>query len=86
MTSLTLKDVPEEVMTRLRQRAEWERRSLNQQAIRLLEEALIKERPSFMDAYGAFIERYGPSPLAGNALGGLRRDEPERASPFEEDG
>ena len=86
MTSLTLKDIPDEVMTRLRQRAERERRSLDQQAIRLLEEALIEERPSFMDAYGAFIEQYGPSPLVGDELADLRRDEPERASPFEEAG
>lgn len=40
MPSLTLKGIPETLLERLRNRAKTERRSLNQQAIRMLEEAL----------------------------------------------
>ena len=40
MASLTLKGLPETLLERLRNRAKEERRSLNQQAIRMLEEAL----------------------------------------------
>jgi plasmid stability protein len=43
MASLTLKNVPEPTLTRLRDRAREERRSLNQQALHLLEEALRME-------------------------------------------
>ena len=45
MASITLKNVPEAVLVGLRAVAEAERRSLNQQAIVLLEEALDKQSP-----------------------------------------
>lgn len=40
MSSLTLKNVPEALLDELRERATSERRSLNQEALHLLEEAL----------------------------------------------
>lgn len=40
MSSLTLKDVPDDLLERLRERARHERRSLNREAIILLEHAL----------------------------------------------
>ena len=46
MASLTLKNVPEPMLTRLRARAQEERRSLNQEALYLLEEALRTEGTS----------------------------------------
>ena len=82
MPSLTLKGIPEEIMTRLRRRAEAERRSLNQQAIRLLEEALADVRPGFMDLYASFLAQEGPSPLEGDEVDGLRSLEEGRPSPF----
>ncbi len=42
MTSLTLKNVPDKLMKALRKAAEGDRRSLNQEAMHLLEEALGK--------------------------------------------
>ncbi len=50
-------------MVRLRWLAEKERCSLNQQAIRLLERALDEKRPNFNEAYEAFVQNHGPSPL-----------------------
>ena len=86
MPSLTLKGIPDRVMDRLRQRADAERRSLNQQAIRLLETALDDARPSFADAYRGFVQAHGPSPLDDDAFdetfGGLRDQTPGRPSPF----
>ncbi len=43
MPTLTLRDVPAEVLNRLRRRAAEERRSLNQEAIHLLDLALRAE-------------------------------------------
>ncbi len=90
MPSLTLKGIPDRVMDRLRQRADDERRSLNQQAIRLLEMALDDARPSFDDAYRGFVQAHGPSPLDDDAFaetfGGLRDQTPGRPSPFADGG
>ncbi len=44
MPTLTIRDLPAEVLERLRRRAAEERRSLNQQAIYLLDLALRSER------------------------------------------
>ena len=89
MASLTLKGIPDDMMRRLRERAEAERRSLNQQAIRLLETALDEARPSFTEAYEAFLKKYGPSPLDDasfdEAFEGLRSREMGRPSPFEDE-
>ena len=86
MPSLTLKGIPDRVMDRLRQQADAERRSLNQQAIRLLETALDDARPSFADAYQGFLQAHGPSPLDDEAFdetfGELRDRTPGRPSPF----
>ncbi len=43
MASLTLKDLPETLLDQLRKKARLERRSMTQQAIVLLEEALIHQ-------------------------------------------
>lgn len=86
MPSLTLKGVPDDVMDRLRRRADAERRSLNQQAIRLLETALDDARPGFADAYRGFLQAHGPSPLDDEAFdeafGGLRDRTTGRPTPF----
>ena len=88
MPSLTLKGVPDRIMNRLRERADAERRSLNQQAIRLLETALDDARPSFADAYRGFVQAHGPSPLDDDAFdqafGDLRDPTPGRPAPFAE--
>ncbi|NBB87372.1 MAG: plasmid stability protein [Bacteroidetes bacterium] len=78
MAALTLKGIPEDVMDRLRELAEVERRSLNQQAILLLERAVAEQPASFGTAYRQFRERHGPSPLEEGDFHGLRSDDPER--------
>jgi len=85
MPSLTLKGIPADVLDKLRSMAENERRSLNKQAILILERAVSPTGVGFAAAYEAFTSRHGPSPLADEDLSGLR----ERASgtrdvPFEE--
>lgn len=89
MTSLTLKGIPDDVMERLRERAKHERRSLNQQAIYLLEQALEAERPSFSDAYESFLQKHGPSPFTDAEVDaifeGVRDQGTGRPSPFEDE-
>jgi len=85
MASLTLKKIPEDVMERLRSVAEKERRSLNQQAIRLLETALEHTRPSFTEAHEAFVCKNGPPPFDDDFFEGLRSREIGRPSPFEDE-
>ncbi len=46
MPTLTLKGIPEELHERLRQQAERHRRSMNSEAITILEQALMPARPS----------------------------------------
>lgn len=78
MPSLTLKSIPDELMDRLRRLADEERRSLNQQAILLLEEALEKRPRPFSELYDQFLKSYGPSPLDPEDLDGLRDRSPGR--------
>ena len=78
MASLTLKGIPEPLMERLRRLAEQERRSLNQQAIRLLEQSLMPKRPTFGEAYDTFIRERGPSPLHDDDLTNLRSSDQGR--------
>lgn len=86
MPSLTLKKIPARVMERLRSLADQERRSLNQQAILLLERALDEQRPSFTEAHEAFLRKHGPSPFDDASFDavfeGLRSQEMGRPSPF----
>ena len=84
MPSLTLKKIPDDVMERLRNLAEQERRSLNQQAILLLERALQEQRPSFREAHKAFVRKHGPPPFDDDFFEGLRSRERGRPSPFED--
>lgn len=72
MPALTLKGIPEDVLGRLRELADKERRSLNQQAILLLERALAEEPQSFKTAYRRFREEKGPSPLESDEFTDLR--------------
>jgi len=78
MAALTLKGIPEEVMERLRALADTERRSLNQQAILLLERAVAEQPASFGTAYEQFREQRGPSPLNDEDLDRLRSEDPGR--------
>ena len=74
MTTLTLKQVPPELLEQLRALAERERRSVNQQAIVLLEQALAKPRPTFAEAYAKFRKKVGTIPPGtAEALEGLRQ-------------
>lgn len=59
MPTLTLKGISDEVMDRLREMADRERHSLNQQAILLLERALAEQPTSFEDAYRRFRKARG---------------------------
>lgn len=90
MPSLTLKGIPADLMARLRGRADAERRSLNQQAIRLLERALDDPRPSFTEAHQAFVQSHGATPFDDDAFeatfSGLRSRETGRPSPFDAPG
>ena len=78
MPALTLKGVPEAVMDRIRELADTERRSLNQQAILLLERAVAEQPGSFGTAYRRFRARRGPSPLTEGDLDDLRNPAPGR--------
>lgn len=84
MPSITIKGVPDDLMNRLRTLADEERRSMNQQAIRLLEEALESRRPAFSDVYRSFVAEHGPSPLEDFDVQGLRSLDTGRPSPFAE--
>lgn len=50
MPTLTLKGVPEEVHERLKEQAQRHRRSMNSEAIVILEQALMPTRPSAEEA------------------------------------
>ena len=79
MPTLTLKQLPTELLERLRDDALRERRSLNQHAIHLLEEALGSRRPGFAEAYRDFLASNGPPEEANHAaLQGLRSSDEGR--------
>jgi len=78
MAAVTIKGIPDDVMDRLKTLAETERRSMNQQAIILLERALSEEPQSFDESYRRFEERHGPSPLAAGDLDDLRSSDSGR--------
>lgn len=61
MPSLTLKNLPAELLERLRERAEEERRSLNQQAIHILERALHDQAYAEAEAQAAEWRALGGS-------------------------
>ena len=84
MSAITVKGIPEDLMERLRALAEEERRSMNQQVICLMEEALQARRPSFTERYEAFLKKHGPSPLREEDFEGLRSHDTGRPSPFED--
>lgn len=73
------KGIPDEVMDRLRDLADKERRSLNQQAILLLERALAEQPTSFEEAYRRFRGARGLSPLKPDDLEGLRSTDTGRS-------
>ena len=81
MPSLTLKGLPDDLLDRLRARAEGQRRSLNQEAIRILETALRTPEPSLLDAHRAFVERHGPLPVSPDIFENLRDPDPGRVPP-----
>lgn len=72
MASITLKGIPDTLKERLEELADRERRSLNQQAILLLERALAEEPTGFERAYRQFRDEHGPSPLEKGDLNDLR--------------
>ena len=52
MPSLTIKNIPDELLDRLREVAERERRSITQQVLYMLEEALSPEGRTTHSAWG----------------------------------
>ena len=79
MASITLKGLPDELKDRIQEMADRERRSLNQQAIYLLERAAREEPTGFERAYRRFREKRGASPLKEGDLSGLRSEEEGRS-------
>jgi len=75
MATITLKGVPNKLKERLQVLAGREGRSLNQQAISLLERAVRKEPTGFDRAYQHFREKQGESPLEEGNLHSLRSQE-----------
>lgn len=76
MSTLTLKQVPDSLLERLRAEAQRQRRSVNQQALYLLEQTLERSRPSFGAALTRFLEEEGPPDArAATALTGVRSRE-----------
>jgi hypothetical protein len=78
MASITLKGLPDSLKEQIEEMADRERRSLNQQAIYLLERAVREEVESFGRTYRRFRENRGPSPLEEKDLEGLRSEESGR--------
>ena len=64
MAALTLKGIPDHTLARLRELAASQRRSLNQQAIYVLERA-AREQDGFASAYSSFLERRADLPADG---------------------
>lgn len=79
MASITLKGLPDELKDRIQEMADRERRSLNQQAIYLLERAAREEPTGFERAYREFQATHAPSPLKAGDLSGLRSEEDGRS-------
>jgi plasmid stability protein len=75
MATITLKGVPDKLKERLQVLADREGRSLNQQAIYLLERAVREEPTEFDRAYQRFREKQGESPLEEGDLNDLRSEE-----------
>ena len=78
MASITLKGLPEALKNRIQEMADRERRSLNQQAIYLLERAVRENPEGFGQAYRRFRKKRGSSPLEEGDLSGLRSGEEGR--------
>lgn len=78
MASLTLKGIPEELLEELRADAERERRSLNQQAIYMLEQALLRRRRSFLERLEDFYDSHGRPEEGGTEWDDVRSDETGR--------
>ncbi len=79
MATLTLKQVPDELLDRLRKAAARQRRSLNQQTIYILEQALTTQRSPFLEALDAFFREEGrPDDDTSAALTDLRSDDAGR--------
>ena len=75
MGTITLKGVPDKLKERLQVLAGREGRSLNQQAIYLLERA-VRENPTGFDrAYQRFRKKQGDSPLGEGDLNDLRSEQ-----------
>jgi plasmid stability protein len=79
MASLTLKNIPEPVLERLRERAASDRRSLTQEILFLLEEALA--RPA---GRATLEERARSQARAWSALAGRWRSDREPAEEIDE--
>ncbi len=76
MATLTLKQVPDELLDRLREVAREQRRSVNQHTIFLLERALVSQRPSFLEALNSFYLAEGlPDESTEDAMADLRTRE-----------
>ncbi|MFT5514871.1 MAG: plasmid stability protein [Rhodothermales bacterium] len=58
MSSLTLKNLPTGLLERLRKRADSEHRSINRQAIAILEAALPEDEASFGIRLAAFLDKW----------------------------
>ena len=78
MASLTIKGIPTDLMERLRELADRERRSLNQQAIVILEQALV-DRPLFSELYEGFLKQHGSPLLEDHDLEGVRTGDTGRS-------
>ena len=74
MATIALKGVSDKLKERLQVLADREGRSLNQQAIYLLERAVREEQTGFDRAYQRFREKQGESPLEEGALSGIRSE------------
>ena len=90
MASLTLRNVPERVLARLRRRAEADARPLDEAAVRLLDAALADEPLGFGASYATWRESLGAVPLGDEAVdaafGDVRSREAGRPDPFGPDG
>ncbi len=77
-SSLTLKGIPDELLEQLRTDAERERRSLNQQAIWILEQAMRQKRETFLQRLQVFYDTEGAPEEGGGEWDDVRSKDPGR--------
>lgn len=82
MSSLVVENVPPAIIAQLRRLAQDERRSLEEQVLVLLKQALQQEGSNFLERHEAFVRQHGPPPFENDVFGMVRSQEAGRPAVF----